>query len=279
MSRTSRSSIDPFRGGPPAAADGSRACAYCGAGLDSRWYFCLRCATPWRDVEEVLTPARPLMLTAGQLIRTKAPVVWPLFWTYFCVVVGGSLIAYGLAGEEQPHVRMLILDGLLLVTTCVFAGWHGRSLAPQLSRSGFERWEAWVGLVALVPLLAVNWAYHRVLVEAMGIEASDPFDEMRSAGLSESTLVFVVAVFPAINEEIAFRGLVQHWLHVAVGPRTALVLAAALFAGLHLNVFSLPYLFLAGLLLGWVKQRTGSLYPSMAIHFAHNFVVLESSWF
>ena len=32
---------------------------------------------------------------------------------------------------------------------------------------------------------------------------------------------------------------------------------------------------LVGLLLGWVKWKTGSLYPSMLIHFLHNYIVLE----
>ena len=32
---------------------------------------------------------------------------------------------------------------------------------------------------------------------------------------------------------------------------------------------------LAGNLLGWVKWKTGSLYPSILLHFLHNLIVLE----
>ena len=51
--------------------------------------------------------------------------------------------------------------------------------------------------------------------------------------------------------------------------------AAALFAVLHFSLLSLPYLFMVGLLLGWAKWKTGSLYPSILVHFLHNLIVLE----
>ena len=38
--------------------------------------------------------------------------------------------------------------------------------------------------------------------------------------------------------------------------------------------FSFPYLFAAGWLLGWMKWKTGSLFPSMVVHFLHNFAVI-----
>ncbi len=77
-----------------------------------------------------------------------------------------------------------------------------------------------------------------------------------------------------MTEEIAFRGLVQHWLQIAIAPWKGLVLASALFMALHFSAISAPYLFAVGMLLGYVKQRTGSLYPSMLIHFLHNLVVI-----
>jgi membrane protease YdiL (CAAX protease family) len=87
-------------------------------------------------------------------------------------------------------------------------------------------------------------------------------------------LIFSVCVFPAVTEEIAFRGLVQHWLHVAVQPRQAIVYAAALFTALHFSILSAPTLFLAGCLLGWLRWRTGSLWPPIVVHFLHNLAVV-----
>ena len=62
---------------------------------------------------------------------------------------------------------------------------------------------------------------------------------------------------------------------MAIAPTRAIVLASALFMAMHLSVLSAPYLFALGLLLGWTKWKTGSLYPSMLVHFLHNLIVLE----
>ena len=53
-----------------------------------------------------------------------------------------------------------------------------------------------------------------------------------------------------------------------------MVVASALFAALHFSVLSFPYLFAVGMALGWVKWKTGSLYPPMLMHFLHNYVVV-----
>ena len=158
--------------------------------------------------------------------------------------------------------------GRIYILQCLFQG-------VRLQRIGFDHWEAWAALLALVPLLLLNYGYHTWLTDLMGTSGESFFTKLREEGVSEAALLFSICVFPAVTEEIAFRGLVQHWLHVAVPPWTAIALAAALFSAMHFSVLSAPYLFLVGLLLGWARWRTGSLYPSMVIHFLHNFVVLE----
>jgi len=223
----------------------------------------------------VLPWVRPLRLTTGQLLSRKVPQVARLFWTYLLVVIGSVVLAVGVFGRERLHWAMFVADGAIFVTTCFFATSYWRSLRPQLSRFGFGRWEAWAALAALVPLLALNYGYHSFLTGSDGGSGEGFLHTLREAGLSTAALVFLVAIFPAVSEELAFRGLVQHWLLTAVSPARAMVISAALFAVIHLSILSVPYLFLVGLLLGWVKWRTGSLYPCMAVHFFHNFAVLE----
>jgi membrane protease YdiL (CAAX protease family) len=120
----------------------------------------------------------------------------------------------------------------------------------------------------------VNWGYHTLLQELLGADGSY-FDELREAGLSTGAMIFSFCVIPAVTEEIAFRGLVQHWLQAAIKPMGALILASALFAGMHFNVISFFYLFAVGMLLGWTRLKSGSLYPAMLIHFLHNLIVIE----
>lgn len=247
-------------------------CPGCGASLAPRVYFCVVCSRPWRDVEDVLPPARPAPPTVGELIRKKAPDVWPLFWTYAIVIVAGTLLSILIAGVEFASTAVVVVDVLLLVVTVFASAKYGATLRPALVRSGFENRFGWLAVLSVVPLLVLNFAYYALLREATGLR--DETSVLSDAGFSPAALVFLFAVFPAITEEIAFRGLLLPWLHAAVGERRALVISSALFSALHGNLLAAPYLFVAGLALGLARTRSRSLYPPILLHFLHNWGVL-----
>lgn len=110
-----------------------------------------------------------------------------------------------------------------------------------------------VGLARLIPLPAD--------VEALLLEAYRP------TGLTGWTLGLLAGLFAApLMEEIYFRGVLPFVWRRHVGPHGALTFSALAFAFLHGNPWQLPQLFLLGLLLGLVRERTGSLLPGIALH-------------
>jgi membrane protease YdiL (CAAX protease family) len=249
-------------------------CRYCGAPLDPCYYFCLNCATPHRTVESVLPAVYVAPPTEDVLIRRRAPHAWPLFWTYLSVIVGAAVACWAAFGPGQQALSIAIMSAAVFVTTCVFAAIHWTSLSVQFRRLGLLDPAAWIGLAALVPMLAVNYGYHVWFLRVIGYPYANPIPEIRES-LGEGGMVLFICVLPAVMEEIAFRGLLQHWLQVAIRPMRAVILASALFTALHFSAFSAPYLFAVGMVLGLVKLKTGSLYPSMLIHFLHNLAVVE----
>jgi membrane protease YdiL (CAAX protease family) len=80
----------------------------------------------------------------------------------------------------------------------------------------------------------------------------------------------IIAVAPAILEELAFRGLILPSLAEHVGTWGAISASAVMFATLHLSLNRMPFLIVMGFLLGWLRVRSGSLLPPMAMHFVHN---------
>jgi len=256
------------------AASASAACRYCGAPLTPGYYFCLNCATPHRTVESVLPAVYVAPPTEDVLIRRRAPHAWPLFWTYMAVIVGTAVMCWVAFGPQEQALGIAIISAAMFITTCIFAAIHWSSLSVQFRQFGFLNPAAWIGLAALVPLLAVNYGYHEWFLKALGGPHSETISEIRDS-LGEGGLVLFFCILPAVMEEIAFRGLLQHWLQVAIKPMRAVILASALFTALHFSVISAPYLFAVGMLLGLVKLKTGSLYPSMLIHFLHNFAIIE----
>ena len=82
--------------------------------------------------------------------------------------------------------------------------------------------------------------------------------------------LLVIALIPAIGEELTFRGVLQQGLMRKMNPHVAIVLSAAIFSFIHFQFYGfLPRMFL-GLLLGYMFYITDSLRTSILMHFVNN---------
>ena len=100
-------------------------------------------------------------------------------------------------------------------------------------------------------------------------DAVDPITELRhTIGLPWT--LFVVGMCPAIFEELAFRGLLQGRLKALLGHTTGILVTAAAFGLAHGLTFGLPFQLGLGVYLGYLRERTGSLYPGMVTHLVYN---------
>ncbi|MGH7163199.1 MAG: ABC transporter permease subunit/CPBP intramembrane protease, partial [Planctomycetota bacterium] len=74
--------------------------------------------------------------------------------------------------------------------------------------------------------------------------------------------LLLLAALPAICEELLCRGFLLSALRPRLGAARAVVVSAALFGLLHVDLYRLPATFLGGLLLGYVCLATGSVWAS-----------------
>ena len=83
--------------------------------------------------------------------------------------------------------------------------------------------------------------------------------------------LLVIALIPAVGEELSFRGVLQQGLMRRVkSPHVAILLSAAIFSFIHFQFYGfLPRMFL-GILLGYMFYITRSLWTSIAMHFVNN---------
>src|SRR5205823_1216781 len=75
-------------------------------------------------------------------------------------------------------------------------------------------------------------------------------------------------------EELAFRGFILTGLRRRFHPWTAIFMSSFLFALYHMNVFQALPAFLLGVVLGILTVRSGSILPSMLLHFLNNGAVI-----
>lgn len=78
-----------------------------------------------------------------------------------------------------------------------------------------------------------------------------------------------------IEEEILFRGFLLSGLRDVISPVPAVVLSAAFFGCMHETQAIFP-VFALGCILGWLRLRTGSIFPSMLVHALHNTLMLAA---
>ena len=82
--------------------------------------------------------------------------------------------------------------------------------------------------------------------------------------------VLVIALVPAVSEELVFRGVIQRNLVRWFSPHVGVWLGAAIFSAIHFQFFGFVPRFVLGLVLGYLYLWSGNILVSMAAHFTQN---------
>lgn len=88
-------------------------------------------------------------------------------------------------------------------------------------------------------------------------------------------VLLVVALVPAVSEELLFRGLVQRNLEAAGGWKGP-VITGIIFGLYHFNPFTLVPLVVLGIYFGFIVYRGGNIALSMSAHFFNNFIACSA---
>jgi uncharacterized protein len=91
-------------------------------------------------------------------------------------------------------------------------------------------------------------------------------------GLNQLALgLLVIAVIPAVGEELLFRGLLQNkLLAVTRNVHVSIWLAAMVFSAIHVQFFGFFPRMLLGALFGYLYVWSGNLWVSILAHFVNN---------
>ena len=80
----------------------------------------------------------------------------------------------------------------------------------------------------------------------------------------------IIALIPAVGEELTFRGVLQQGLTRRMNPHVAIILSAAIFSFIHFQFYGFLTRMFLGMLLGYMFYITGSLWTSILMHFLNN---------
>jgi membrane protease YdiL (CAAX protease family) len=158
------------------------------------------------------------------------------------------------ADKEVEWIPLLVTAFLVIIfmaVNSIFIEWNAEFNFPDFARE-FE-----------------SWARER---EDSAAEMTQFLTNFSSSG--ELILaVVIIAVLPAIGEEIVFRGLIQNELYRATkNIHVSIWFAAVLFSAIHFQFFGFVPRLLLGALFGYLYYWSGNLILAIVAHFVNNAV-------
>lgn len=113
----------------------------------------------------------------------------------------------------------------------------------------------------------------------------DSATEMTEKFMNVSTIggilvnIFVMAIVPAVSEEMLFRGCIQKTLTDKMRNKfLAILISAFIFSAAHLEFYGLLPRFILGIILGYVFYYTGNILMSMLLHFINNSIAVIAGY-
>ena len=83
--------------------------------------------------------------------------------------------------------------------------------------------------------------------------------------------LFLIAIIPAIGEEMFFRGVIQKKLkNILRNPHIAILITSFIFSAIHMQFFGFLPRFFLGMILGYLFYYSGNLWMSVIAHFINN---------
>lgn len=221
--------------------------------------------------------ARPFSQAAGAVLLLHALLV--VLFTMLLSASPALRLAFDSTTLRGAALGALLMQGgfILLPTLLIMLLLHvqPQQIAGEPARPGSLALALLVGIPAAVVLSGFNnlllFILSRYGIEMpAGPQSSLTFD-FATHSAAELVLIAIISILlPAIGEELMFRGLVLGSLRERTSESTAIFLQAIVFMAFHTNpAFILPP-FLAGLLLGLIRSRSGSLLAAIMAHLSLN---------
>lgn len=211
--------------------------------------------------------ARPSAAQALMLVALLFPV------TFY---VQSALFSGDGAGFLDSLQRLAIVQfvGLFALVPLAVCG-YAKINVGQTFRLGPPRVSA---MIAAVLLGLSSWAlaHEYLLFQSQYLPPSESL--MRFSRVIEPQLratplwrvVALLAVIPAVSEELLFRGFLLSGLSSSLRRVGAIIGSAVVFAVFHFMIDRLPITFMLGAVLAFVCWQSRSIWPGMVFHAMHN---------
>jgi len=175
------------------------------------------------------------------------------------------------------HLTMFVLPGLIFGWILYKQDWlRGLGFEHELTTRGI--WISMVSILAMYPFVIWTYSINKLLPLPQFFQNM----EERTAELTASLVVMhsvdellinllVIALIPAIGEELIFRGILQRKLgYIVKNIHVVIWLSAIIFSAVHLQFAGFLPRMVLGLVLGYLFYFSGSLWVPILAHIFNN---------
>jgi membrane protease YdiL (CAAX protease family) len=215
-------------------------------------------------------------------------------------VYDGNLLDALSNPSQHPDVKnaLILMQGIGAVIGLILMPWGYLVLIDKKNPTRLFRGESnWLMIIATTALAVVtmsiaispivDWNAHLQFPDWLGgfgrwaRESEDLAADLIKLFTSDlnpvsfAFLFLVVAIVPAIGEELVFRGMIQTELYRAArSPHLAIWVAAIIFSAIHFQFFGFVPRVLIGAFLGYLYYWSGNLWVPIIGHFFNNGIQL-----
>jgi len=195
--------------------------------------------------------------------------------------------------SEKERLALFILQGCIALSAFIISPIFYLKIIEKKSLSRLS-WSK-LSLLAVVLTTVITFSFMPVnsfIIEwNMGLDFPDLFEswfrerEDEAQQITQALTNFtspgyfilaflVIAIIPAIGEELLFRGLIQNKLWEASNIHVAIWVTGILFGVIHLQFYGVVPRILLGVLFGYLYYWSGTLWVPIIAHFFNNGITL-----
>ena len=243
-------------------------------------------------------------LLAHQPLIIKLLAIFMISVTGLVVgVMVSSAVCSHMADAGHDEVSCLIVEqGILSIISFAIAGYACIYMTQTRVREVFEARGMTMVAVAIPAVVAIIastpfinqltvWNEAMVLPESMKeIEEmirsmEDTANDLTMQFLSRTSFadfavnLFVLALIPAIGEELMFRGAIQGTLtESGCNRHVAVILTSVLFSAIHFQFYGFLPRMALGMILGYAYLWSGTIWVPSLMHFINNAIVVAAAY-
>ncbi len=208
-------------------------------------------------------------------MKTKGINAAPLLVAVIYILLLISGIWSPSATDENPYLSVIVIELLTFVLPALFfLRLRGHKYANRARVRFFEPGAVPFIITAAVVLMLTSCVIKLAIYSIFdySVDVTDTYVTYVSSSATGSELIFsalAFAVFPAITEELVFRGIVLTE-YEECGTVSAVLISSLLFAMLHFDLKLFPVYFISGVLLALSAYVCRSVFAPVIIHTLNN---------